>query len=154
MCLGWLRRTSTSILPNEFVKQTALNRWIATERRWKGEDVFRGSSVIDEMLWPKAEMKSVLIWLIGSNVTNVKLAFGCRFSCWGCTSRWYAQVRVESISVTVTSQLQQRPSCHIKRVIPSGRLLSGLRMPLIVVLWWIDDGWMDGYLMDGYNFYY
>ena len=33
VCLGWLRRTSTSILPNELAKQTALKRLIATARR-------------------------------------------------------------------------------------------------------------------------
>jgi len=32
-CLGWLRRTPTSKLPNELAKQTALKRWIVTERR-------------------------------------------------------------------------------------------------------------------------
>jgi hypothetical protein len=32
-CLSWLRRSSTSMLPNELVKQKALKRWIATERR-------------------------------------------------------------------------------------------------------------------------
>jgi len=33
-CVSALRRTSTSTMPNEWVKQTALKRWIATERRW------------------------------------------------------------------------------------------------------------------------
>jgi len=47
------------ILPNELAKQTALNRWIAAKRRWKGKNVSRGSSVIDEMRWPKAELKPV-----------------------------------------------------------------------------------------------
>jgi len=32
------------------------------------KNVSRGSSVIDEMRWPRAEMKSVPTWLLGPNV--------------------------------------------------------------------------------------
>jgi len=36
-------------LPNEWVKQTALKRWIATERCGNKNYVSRGSSVLDEI---------------------------------------------------------------------------------------------------------
>jgi len=58
MCLGWLRRTSTSTLPIEWAKQIALERWIATERHWIKKNVSRGLSVLDEFDCPAVQSRN------------------------------------------------------------------------------------------------
>jgi len=135
MCFCWLRRTSTSILHNELVRQTALNRWI---NRYTLEKEKCLSWVISDwwnaMVQSRDEVRTDLINWTECFEGNGKemvifLAFGRRFSCWCCTGRWYAQVRA-TLSVTVTSHVAQRPSPHGMRV--CCQTLEGH-----VVLWWM-----------------
>jgi hypothetical protein len=84
------------MLPNESAQQSALKRWIATERRWKKKHVSRWLSVLDgkAMTQSQDEVRTDLIdrterleghWkeviIAGGVSVLLFLVFGHRFSC-------------------------------------------------------------------------
>ena len=141
MCLGWSKNCAGKF-PKELQKQTESKRWIETERRWKRKKDSRGSSQTRERRWPKEKRKSQPTWFIGpkgSNAIGKKLYLldiSKYFSCFRAAAASAAEPAQDdvmfnyvapTVSVTVTSQVAQRPSLHGLNVRLSGRYPSDLR---------------------------
>ena len=107
--------------------------------RWKRKLVSRGSSVEAEIRWPNCDMKSWPAPFMGPIVSKANgkkryvLEISAYFSSFlkaaaSTAEAAFADVRVTyeaaTVSVTVTSQVAQRPSRHGTMVMPSGRFPS------------------------------
>jgi len=142
VCLGWSKNWAGR-LPKEWQKQTELKRWIATDRRWNRKDVSRGSSETRKRRWPRDERNSQHAWLIGPKVSiargkrsalgNVRVFLLFRVAAASAAESVHDALLLKSeaatLSVKVTSQVTQRPSCHGMSGSPSGRLPSDMRRP-------------------------
>ena len=100
MCLGWLRHTSTSILPNESLNRNrkALEKEICLSWvigvGWNEMAQSRNEVRIDLIKENEClEGNGKEMMTAGDFRVFLFLALGYRFSCWGCTSRCYAEVR-------------------------------------------------------------
>ena len=125
-------------------KQMLWKRWIVIDNRWKRKEPSRLSLETVVKCRPSSVRNCVALWFIGPNVSNARgmnlyvvanVSYFCSFLS-AAASEALPGVndvlcRYESarVSVTVTSQVMQRPPCHGISVSPSGRLPSDLSSP-------------------------